>query len=241
MKKNVYDLTVIVPYFNEETTLEKSINRLNKVTIIKEIFLVDDSSIDESSKIGKLLEKNINKVRYFKTPINLGKGGAVVYPLKEVRTSHTVIHDADLEYNPNDIYKIFEALTFSELIILGTRFDSKNKNEVKMNLTLEYIEKVSTKLFNNLFKTNLTDIGSGYKLIPTDFLQKSSFKEKGFFFEIELLAKFLKIGGLVYEVPISYHGRSKSEGKKNNSLIMLRFLIKVLSIKIRLYSKVKSK
>ena len=231
MKDNIYGLTVIVPFFNEEITLKKSIIRLNEVTIIKEIFLVDDCSIDRSPKIGKLLEKNINKVRYFKTHKNLGKGGAVMYPLKEVKTSHIVIHDADLEYNPNDIYKIFNAVTSKELIILGTRFDSRNKNEVKMNLTLEYIEKVSTKLFNKLFNTNLTDIGSGYKLIPTDFLQKSSFAEKGFFFEIELLAKFLKFGGLVYEVPISYNGRSKSEGKKNNSLIMLRFLIKVLLIK----------
>ena len=233
MKKNIYGLTVIVPFFNEEITLKKSVNKLNKVTIIKEIFLVDDCSLDESPKIGKLLEKNINKVKYYKTPINLGKGGAVVYPMKEVRTSHVVIHDADLEYNPDDIYKIFDALTSNELIILGTRFDSKNKNEVKMNLTLEYIEKISTKLFNNLFKTNLTDIGSGYKLIPTDFLQKSSFTEKGFFFEIELLAKFLKNGGSIYEVPISYHARSKNEGKKNNSLIMLRFLIKVFIIRIK--------
>ena len=233
MKKNIYGLTVIVPFFNEEITLKKSVNRLNKVTIIKEIFLVDDCSVDESPKIGKLLEKNINKVKYYKTPINLGKGGAVVYPMKEVRTSHVVIHDADLEYNPDDIYKIFDTLTSNELIILGTRFDSKNKNEVKMNLTLEYIEKMSTKLFNNLFKTNLTDIGSGYKLIPTDFLQKSSFTEKGFFFEIELLAKFLKNGGGIYEVPISYHARSKNEGKKNNSLIMLKFLIKVFIIRIK--------
>jgi dolichol-phosphate mannosyltransferase len=233
MKKNIYGLTVIVPFFNEEITLKKSVNRLNKVTIIKEIFLVDDCSVDESPKIGKLLEKNINKVKYYKTPINLGKGGAVVYPMKEVRTNHVVIHDADLEYNPDDIYKIFDALTSNELIILGTRFNSKNKNEVKMNLTLEYIEKISTKLFNNLFKTNLTDIGSGYKLIPTDFLQKSSFTEKGFFFEIELLAKFLKNGGSIYEVPISYHARSKNEGKKNNSLIMLRFLIKVFIIRIK--------
>ena len=98
-----------------------------------------------------------------------------------------------------------------------------------MGLTLNLIEIFSTRLFNKIFNTSLTDIGSCYKLIY-NFLIETTFKEKGFFLEIEFLSKFLENGGKILEVPINYFGRSKLEGKKNNIKIMIKFYFKVLSL-----------
>lgn len=228
---NNFSLTAIVPYFNEKLTLEESVNRLNKIKIIEKIILVDDCSIDDSKIIGQILSDKIQKVVYKKTTKNLGKGGAVLFSLTDIETSHVVIHDADLEYDPNDIYEMFNINEDNNSIVIGSRFlNNKTKRLQNMGLTLNLIEIFSTRLFNKIFNTSLTDIGSCYKLIPYNFLIETTFKEKGFFLEIEFLSKFLENGGKILEVPINYFGRSKLEGKKNNIKIMIKFYFKVLSL-----------
>lgn len=234
LKTSKFSLTGIVPFFNEEITLEESINKLSRIDIVSEIILVDDYSTDNSKYIGEKLASRNKKIKLLKTPINMGKGGAIQYGLKEVTTSHVIIHDADLEYDPSDIYDLFKNLTSSNLLILGSRYlKSKNLHSQNMNYLLDKIERISTFIFNKLNKTNLTDVGSCYKMMPTNFLINNKFSEQGFFIELEFLTKFINQGGEILEVPINYFGRKKFEGKKNNIFIMFEFLFKVFYISKR--------
>ncbi len=241
LKPTEFSLTAIVPYFNEEITLNRSVENLSKIKILDEIILVDDNSTDHSNNYGRILASSNNKIQYLRTPINLGKGGAVMHGLKNVSTTHIIIHDADLEYDPNDIYKMFDKLSNSNSLILGSRYlKNKNLNSKNMNYLLDKIEKVSTFFFNKIFKTKLTDIGSCYKLMPSQFLKQNKFFEKGFYMELEFLSKFVNQGGDVIEVPIDYFGRKKSDGKKNNIFIMIKFFITIFKISLkenRLFSR----
>lgn len=231
MDNKKFTITAIVPFYNEEMTLEKSINELAKIKIVDEIFLVDDNSNDKSTEVATRLEKKIKKISYFRLPLNSGKGGAVIFPINKVTTSHVVIHDADLEYNPLDINQLFYQINGTDSLIIGDRFAKNNNNIVQMNLILKIIERFSTILFNILYKTSLNDIGTGYKLIPTKFLKDTNFVEKGFFFDIEVLAKFVMTGGQILQTPIGYNGRDKDGGKKNNKITMIKFPLKVMLIR----------
>ena len=234
LKNSKFSLTAIVPFFNEEITLEKSINKLNRIDIVSEIILVDDYSTDNSKYIGEKLASRNKKIKLLKTPTNMGKGGAIQYGLQEVATSHVIIHDADLEYDPNDIYDLFKNLTSSNLLILGSRYlKSKNLHSQNMNYLLDKIERISTFIFNKLNKTYLTDVGSCYKMMPINYLNNNKFSEQGFFIELEFLIKFINQGGEIIEVPINYFGRKKFEGKKNNIFIMFKFFFKVFYISIK--------
>lgn len=226
-----FSLTGIVPYFNEQLTLKESVEKLNTVSILEKIILVDDSSTDKSKKIGRDLASSHDNIQYSRTPTNLGKGGAILHGLKGITTTHVIVHDADLEYNPNDIYEMFEKLNDYNYMVIGSRYlINKNLYNLNMSFALDKIERLSTFFFNKFFNTALTDIGSCYKLMPCDFLKNNNFYEKGFFIELEFLTKFINSGGVIIEVPINYSGRKASEGKKNNIFIMLNFLLKVFKI-----------
>ena len=234
MEKNNYTLTAIVPFFNEEQTIKESVKNLEKITLINEIILVDDCSSDSSSEKAKVLANTLDKVTYLRLKKNKGKGGAVLSAINSVSSSHVVIHDADLEYNPNDIVKMFNSVKNIDTFVIGSRYlENKKMRLENMSLMLNFIEVSSTKLFNNLFGTKLTDIGSCYKLIPHQFLSTNDFVETGFHTELEILAKFIQKGGFVTETPISYTGRKSSDGKKNGILIMIKFFLKIFKLKYR--------
>lgn len=233
MKNENFTLTVVVPYFNEEKTIYKSVKNLIDINRISEIILVDDCSNDSSRLLGKRLSESFEKVQYLRLDKNLGKGGAILSALSLIKTTHIVIHDADLEYNPLDIIKMFNLVEDLNTLIIGSRYLNLKKTKLEnLNILLNYIELSSTMLFNKLFKTQLSDIGSCYKLIPTVFLKNNSFFEKGFYTELEILAKFVKKNGPVLEVPISYKGRKFKDGKKNGIFIMLIFFLKIIKLKI---------
>ena len=234
MEKNNYTLTAIVPFFNEEQTIKESVKNLEKITLINEIILVDDCSSDSSSEKAKVLANTLDKVTYLRLKKNKGKGGAVLSAINSVSSSHVVIHDADLEYNPNDIVKMFNSLKNIDTFVIGSRYlENKKMRLENMSLMLNFIEVSSTKLFNNLFGTKLTDIGSCYKLIPYQFLSTNDFVETGFHTELEILAKFIQKGGFVTETPISYTGRKSADGKKNGILIMIKFFLKIFKLKYK--------
>ena len=234
MENNNYTLTAIVPFFNEEQTIMESVKNLEKITLINAIILVDDCSSDSSPEKAKALANRFDKVTYLRLKKNRGKGGAVLSAINSVVSSHVVIHDADLEYNPNDIVKMFNSLKNQDTFVIGSRYlENKKMRLENMNLILNFIEVSSTKLFNNLFGTKLTDIGSCYKLIPHQFLSTNNFVETGFHTELEILAKFIQKGGFVNETPISYMGRKSADGKKNGILIMIKFFLKIFKLKYK--------
>jgi glycosyltransferase involved in cell wall biosynthesis len=213
MRNNKISLTAVVPVHNEELFLKESLDRLLKINIIDEIVVVDDCSTDNSLNILNELESQNKKLKVFQSNSNVGKGGAIKIGFDNISSEYVIIHDADLEYNPNDIYKLFERiLPTKDNIILGTRFTSKSKHQIYRRTY--FANKFLSLLFTILYSVKVTDLATCYKLIPSDFLKNTKFIENGFTIEVELLAKYLKINKKYCEVPISYVARSYEEGKK---------------------------
>jgi glycosyltransferase involved in cell wall biosynthesis len=213
MRNNKISLTAVVPVHNEELFLKESLDRLLKINIIDEIVVVDDCSTDNSLNILNELESQNKKLKVFQSNSNVGKGGAIKIGFDNISSEYVIIHDADLEYNPNDIYKLFERiLPTKDNFILGTRFTSKSKHQIYRRTY--FANKLLSLLFTILYSIRVTDLATCYKLIPSDFLKNTKFIENGFTIEVELLAKYLKINKKYCEVPISYVARSYEEGKK---------------------------
>ena len=230
----MYSLAVIVPIYNEEKYLSKSLERLLSNDVFSEIFLVDDCSNDKSPRIAKEYVKNYEKINYYKTKTNSGKGRAVIEVIPFIKSSHTVIHDADLEYFPEDIVEMYELSKKNiSSLILGSRFigEKDRKNIYKRTFIANKVMSIFFSLIN--FYT-VSDVATCYKLLPTSFLQSITLKENGFSFEIEILSKFLKFNKSVFEVPIKYEGRSYQEGKKIKSIDGFFYLFN--TVRYRLFS-----
>ncbi len=221
-------LTVIVPFYNEEKYLEKSVNRLLKYSIFKNILLIDNNSNDNSNKIAENLSKLSENVTLVRTENIPGKGVAIAKAKEYVSTSHVIIHDADLEYFPQDILKMWDVSIENEKsLILGSRFIG-NKTRKNIYLRTYLANKFMSLFFSMVNFYKISDVSSCYKLLPSDVFKDISFKEKGFSIEIEILSKFLKYNRSVIEIPISYEGRTYNEGKKIKTVDGLLYLFNTL-------------
>ena len=223
-----FSLCALVPIYNEEKFLEESVFKLLKQDIIDQIILIDDCSTDNSENIIKKILKTNSKVEYLKTDKNNGKGYAISSSKKLIKTSHIIIHDADLEYDPNDICAMYEILKNNEQsLILGSRFigDKDRKNIYTRTKIANKYMSIFFSLINNY---KVSDVATCYKLMPTDFFLDKDFLEKGFAIEIEILSKFLKFNKSIIEVPISYSGRSYEDGKKIKTSDGLKYLYSTL-------------
>jgi len=218
MKNNLYnkkiskEISVVIPVYNEEKTIDEILNRVLKETEnwSKEIILINDGSTDKTlEKIKNFLDKIIliNRER------NRGKGFALREGFKRATGEIIIIQDADLEYNPKDYQNLLKPILEEKTkIVYGSRnLNPKNKPSSRIYL---YGGKFITTIFNFLFKTKLTDIVTGYKVFKKEVLNKISLKENGFAFCEEFTAKVVKKGFSILEIPISYRGRSFREGKK---------------------------
>ena len=220
------NLTVIIPFYNEEKFIEQSIYRVLKSNIADEILLIDDGSTDSSYEIVNEIIKTISFARILKNKKNLGKGNALNVARKHINTSHVVIHDADLEYNPEDILKMIVKSKLSpNSLILGTRFKG---SEVRENIYKRtyYANRLMSSLFSLVHNFRISDIASCYKLMPSKFFNTLNIKENSFSIEVEILAKFLNYNQSIIEVPISYRGRSYEEGKKIKSIDGISYVLK---------------
>jgi len=221
----VINLSVIVPFFNEEQLLEKSVKRLISNNIFNTIYLVDNNSTDRSSEIAKKLEDANKNIKLFKTNSEKGKGVALSFSREMIQTSHVIIHDADLEYFPDDIVEMFElAKQNTKSLILGTRFNGE-KNRENIYIRTYFANKFMSFFFSLINFYKVSDVATCYKLMPSVFFKNTDLKEKGFSIEIELLAKFLKFNRSIIEVPIKYEGRSYSEGKKIKAIDGFKYLL----------------
>lgn len=210
-------LSIIIPVYNEEKTIEKILTALDKLKIPrfqKEILIVDDGSTDKTiSKIQSF------RKRYQKCPLKLirhlqnqGKGRAIIQASESVTGDLVIVQDADLEYNPIDIKVLIKHwLKNRRKIIYGSRnLKSKRQGYKHYVLGVWFL----TKLINLLYSSNLTDIYSCYKLIPVKVFKKLQLKSSGFEIEAEITSKVLSMGRSIAEVPIGYQPRKFSEGKK---------------------------
>ena len=222
------NLSVIVPFFNEEQFLEESVDRLLSNDIYSSIYLIDNNSYDNSYNIAKDLETKHEKISLHKTKKNKGKGAALEFGRNLIKTSHVVIHDADLEYFPEDIIEMFDVAQANQnSLILGSRFIGNRKRE-NIYLRTYLANKVMSSFFSFVNFYKVTDVATCYKLMPSNFFVNTLLKENGFSIEIELLSKFLKYNKSILEVPIAYEGRSYSEGKKIKALDGFQYLLNTI-------------
>lgn len=214
-------LSIVIPVYNEADTVHLILDKIKDVklnnNIAKEIIIVNDASKDDTKgAIEKYMNQNTDiSIRYFEHEKNMGKGAALHTGISKVNGDYLIIQDADLEYDPNE-YNIMlkPVLSGNADVVYGSRFMGSNPHRILFfwhsigNGFLTFLSNIFTNL-------NLTDMETCYKLFRTDIIQGINLKEKRFGFEPEVTAKISRISNIrIYEVGISYYGRTYDEGKK---------------------------
>jgi glycosyltransferase involved in cell wall biosynthesis len=205
-------LSVVVPVFNERSTVAEIVRRIRAVELPLrlEVVVVDDGSSDGSDKVLAALQDST--VRLIKHPHNMGKGAAVRTGIEAVKGDLVLIQDADLEYDPDDWpLMLAPILKGKARVVYGSRFTGERKN---MLLTHWIGNRFLTLVTNLLYGSTLSDMETCYKLFDRRVLDRIKVESDRFEFEPEITAKVLKMGERIYEVPISYAGREVLEGKK---------------------------
>jgi glycosyltransferase involved in cell wall biosynthesis len=214
-------LSVLVPVYNEEQTLEEVVRRVCAFPVAKEIILVDDGSKDRSRDIlTRLQEENdrakdsLNQIRVFFQPQNQGKGAAIKTAMGYVSGDIVLVQDADLEYDPKDYPALLAPIEAGQAdVVYGTRFAGGGAHRV-LFFWHSLGNRALTLFSNMLTNLNLSDMEVGYKVFRAEILKNIELKSNRFGFEPEITVKLAKKGCRFYEVPISYHGRTYEEGKK---------------------------
>ncbi|MEK7357923.1 MAG: glycosyltransferase family 2 protein [Bdellovibrionota bacterium] len=205
-------LTIIVPVCNEERQLRAAIERLmaSRCPIDREWIFIDDCSSDTSLEILKSLA-GVHGFHVIESATNKGKGAAVIRALADATGDFVMIHDADLEYDPNEIPLLLEPLLNDQAdVVYGSRF----LNGYKAPNPAYVANRILTTLSNLSSGLRLTDMETCYKIFPADLLKAMSLKSNRFGIEVELTAYVAMVGARVAEVPISYSPRTRDQGKK---------------------------
>lgn len=228
-------LSILVPVYNERHTIWEIVRQVCSIEIRKEIIIVDDGSTDGTKEILREIETyfegdgdSTNFVRVIYHDKNSGKGSAIHTAIKYVTGDVVIIQDADLEYDPTDYYQlVLPILQDKADVVFGSRFQGGGPHRV-----LYFWHAVGNRLitlFSNMFTNlNLTDVEAGYKAFRADVLPTLALREHDFGFEIEVASKVARRRLRVYEIGISYFGRTYSEGKKITWKDGLRALFLVL-------------
>ncbi|MDD4900805.1 MAG: glycosyltransferase family 2 protein [Patescibacteria group bacterium] len=210
-------LSIIIPVFNEKSTIAEIIKRIEAVDlgVAKEIIIVDDFSTDGTREILKSLE---NKYKIIYQTKNLGKGAALRAGFKQATGDWLVVQDADLEYDPADFKDMLKTIAKAgALVVYGSRRLEHNYFKRRHSGYIYACGGIFITWFTNLlYGTKITDEPTCYKMFRTDFLKSINLECKRFEFCPEITAKIARRGIKIYEVPISYRPRHKSEGKKIN-------------------------
>jgi glycosyltransferase involved in cell wall biosynthesis len=204
-------LTVIVPVYNEDRTIERVVRAVAAVALDHEIVVVDDASTDATAEILVRLERE-GLVRVFRQDRNRGKGAAVRRGIAEARGEICVIQDADLEYQPRDFPELIRPIVeLGADAVYGSRFMGPHRVFLYWHYAAN---RMLTWFTNLLYDTMLTDMETGYKAVRTSILRDMRLRSDTFDIEPEITAKLFKRGCKVFEVPITYNGRTYAEGKK---------------------------
>ena len=214
-------LSIIIPVFNEENTIIEILKTLEKVVLIndikKEFVIVDDCSSDSSAKNIEeyLIENNDIEIKFCKHSKNKGKGAALQTGIKESTGDYVIVQDADLEYDPTEFNLLLKPIEdgFAD-VVYGSRFIGGKPHRI-LFFWHTIGNKFLTFLSNSLSDLNLTDMETCYKMFKSEHIKSLKLIEQRFGFEPEVTAKISRIPKIrIYEVGISYYGRTYEEGKK---------------------------
>ncbi len=205
-------LSVVIPCFNEEATVATVVDAVLAQPCVGEVIVVDDGSTDKSREILGALDEP--RVRVVLQPVNQGKGAALRTGFALATCEYVVVQDADLEYDPEEFVLLLEPLVADKAdVVFGSRFVSSRPHRV-LYFWHSLGNKVLTLASNVFTDLNLTDMETCYKAFRRNVIQSIEIEEDRFGFEPEITAKIARGGWRVYEVGISYSGRTYAEGKK---------------------------
>ncbi len=205
-----------MPAYNESRTLRTIVQRVlqSPVPLEIELIIVDDASVDDTQLIAESLAVADSRIKYFRQPINQGKGAAIRVAIAAMTGDIAVVQDADLEYDPNDLPALVAPILEGKAdAVFGSRFVAAHQRRALL-FWHGMANKALTMATNVLNDINLTDMETCYKAVRSDILKQIPLKSKRFGFEPELTTRLCQWNIRIYEVPISYHGRTFAEGKK---------------------------
>ncbi len=207
-------LSVVIPAYNEQKTLVDVVRRVLSLDFVGEVIVVDDCSADATGAIADSLAREDKRVKVAHHRVNQGKTEALKSGFALTTGSIVIVQDADLEYDPAEIAAVIEPiLTAKADVVYGSRFLVRKATRVVY--FYHYLGNRALTFLSNVFtNVNMTDVETGYKAFRGDIIRNMKITSSGFGFEIEVTAKVAKLKCAIYEVPISYHGRTYEEGKK---------------------------
>lgn len=208
-------VSVVVPAYNEEATISNVLDSLLHIRGLREIVVVDDCSVDRTNEIARLFAaRNPSIIRVIRHQKNSGKTEALKTGFAATSGEIVIVQDADMEYDPSEIESVVDPIVRGKAdVVYGSRFQVRRAARVLYfyhylaNQLLTFMSNIVTNL-------NLTDVETGYKAFRGDIIRNMVINSSGFGFEIEVTAKVAKLKCAIYEVPISYYGRTYEEGKK---------------------------
>ena len=207
-------LSVIMPVYNEASTVEEVIRKVLQQPQVEELITVDDASREGTGEVLRNLAKELPKMKVFEHDVNQGKGAALRTGISHATAPYVIIQDADLEYNPEEYSVLLKPILDGRAdVVFGSRFIGGEAHRV-----LYFWHSVGNNfltLLSNMFTNlNLTDMETCYKVFRREIIQGIRIEENRFGFEPEITAKVARCGARIYEVAVSYSGRTYAEGKK---------------------------
>ena len=221
-------ISVLIPCYNEKNSIEEIVSRINNLTDLEiEIIIIDDYSNDGTREILKdKIKDKVSKIIF--NEANFGKGYSLKKGIEAANGEIILIQDADLEYNPKEYYKLTKPIMDGNAeVVYGSRFIGGDERRI-LFFWHTVANKLLTLLSNMFTNLNLTDMETCYKVFKREIIKKINLEEKGFGFDPEVTAKIAKLKPRIYEIGISYFGRTYEEGKKiglKDAFIVLKCII----------------